>query len=122
LRIKASSVDQVIEPSLVIVEVHIPPSSLLDGVQIKPLSQTGVVVYHSKTMGIVVIDTYTIPIFISNVTLAFDAQLVEIPVEVIFLHPVHNYALVAYDLAVLGLVGFVVVCAVVLHPESTCIE
>ncbi|GFS36901.1 DegP protease 7 [Actinidia rufa] len=64
----ASVAERVIEPTLVMLEVHVPPSCMLDG-------------------------------------------------EVFFLHPVHNYALVAYDPSALGPVGASVVRAVELLPD-----
>jgi hypothetical protein len=49
--------------------------------------------------------------------LAFAAYPMEIPGQVVFLHPVHNYALVAYDPAALGPAGAAAVRAAALLPE-----
>uniref|UniRef100_A0A0D6QUH5 Pro-apoptotic serine protease NMA111 n=1 Tax=Araucaria cunninghamii TaxID=56994 RepID=A0A0D6QUH5_ARACU len=113
----ASAAEQVIEPTLVMFEVHIPPSSMLDGVHAQHFFGTGVVVYHSATMGLVAVDKNTVAISVSDVMLAFSAYPIEIPAEVVFLHPVHNYALVAYDPAALGPGGASAVRAATLLPE-----
>lgn len=112
-----SVAEQVIEPTLVMFEVHIPPSSMLDGVHAQHFFGTGVVVYHSATMGLVAVDKNTVAISVSDVMLAFSAYPVEIPAEVVFLHPVHNYALVAYDPSALGSTGAAAVRAATLLPE-----
>jgi len=112
-----SVVEQIIEPTLVMVEVDIPLICMIDGVHVQHFSGTGVVVYHSKTMGIVAVDRNTVPISISDVMLAFAAYPMEIPGEVVFLHPVHNFALVAYDPVALGPAGAAAVQAAVLLPE-----
>jgi len=109
--------EQLIEPTLVMFEVHIPPSSMLDGVHAQHFFGTGVVVYHSTTMGLVAVDKNTVAISVSDVMLAFAAYPMEIPAEVVFLHPVHNYALVAYDPAALGPAGAAAVRAAALLPE-----
>jgi hypothetical protein len=118
-RIKYSSVEQVIESSLVMVEVHVPASSLLDGAQKNPLSQTGVVVYHDGSMGIVAVDRNTVATPVADVMLTFVAYPMEILGQVVFLHPVHNYALVAYDPNALGPAGIAKVCATALLPEPS---
>ncbi|XP_057831090.2 protease Do-like 7 [Cryptomeria japonica] len=112
-----SIAEQVIEPTLVMFEVHIPPSSMLDGVHAQHFFGTGVVVYHSATMGLVAVDKNTVAISVSDVMLAFSAYPIEIPAEVVFLHPVHNYALVAYDPSALGSTGAAAVRAAILLPE-----
>jgi len=117
LRIKTLSAEKVIEPSLVRVEVDIPTSSLLDGVQSKHRSQTGVVIYHSETVGIVAIDKNTVGTSIADAILSFAGYQKEIPGQVVFLHPAHNYALVAYDPAALGPSRDVAVRAASLLPE-----
>ncbi|XVE72190.1 hypothetical protein DITRI_Ditri11bG0019100 [Diplodiscus trichospermus] len=113
----ASIAEQVIEPSLVMFEVHVPPSCMLDGVHSQHFSGTGVITYHSRTMGLVAVDKNTVAISASDVMLSFAAYPVEIPGEVVFLHPVHNYALVAYDPLALGALGASVVRAAELLPE-----
>ncbi|GLT57239.1 hypothetical protein SLA2020_302260 [Shorea laevis] len=113
----ASVAERVIEPTLVMFEVHVPPSCMLDGVHSQHFFGTGVIIYHSQNMGLVAVDKNTVAISASDVMLSFAAFPIEIPGEVVFLHPVHNYALVAYDPAALGPVGASMVRAAELLPE-----
>ncbi|XP_073000222.1 protease Do-like 7 isoform X2 [Typha latifolia] len=112
----ASLAEQVIEPTLVMFEVHVPPSCMIDGVHSQHFFGTGVIVYHSETMGLVAVDRNTVAVSVSDVMLSFAAYPMEIPGEVVFLHPVHNYALVAYDPSALG-AGAAIVRAAKLLPE-----
>lgn len=113
----ASVAERVIEPTLVMFEVHVPPSCMLDGVHSQHFFGTGVIIYHSQDMGLVAVDKNTVAISASDVVLSFAAFPVEIPGEVVFLHPVHNYALISYDPSALGPVGGSVVRAAELLPE-----
>ncbi|EEF29416.1 protease Do-like 7 [Ricinus communis] len=113
----ASFAESVIEPTLVMFEVHVPPTIMLDGVHSQHFFGTGVIVYHSQDMGLVAVDRNTVAISASDVMLSFAAFPIEIPGEVIFLHPVHNYALVAYNPLALGAVGASMVRAAELLPE-----
>ncbi|CAJ1865799.1 unnamed protein product [Sphenostylis stenocarpa] len=134
----ASVAERVIEPTLVMfehgtnadsgfrmvfklfrwdVQVFVPPSCMLDGVHSQHFFGTGVIIYHSQDMGLVVVDKNTVAISASDVMLSFAAFPVEIPGEVVFLHPVHNYALISYDPSALGPVGGSVVRAAELLPE-----
>ncbi|KAL5726700.1 prolyl aminopeptidase [Ranunculus cassubicifolius] len=113
----ASVAERVIEPTLVMFEVHVPPSCMLDGVHSQHFFGTGVVVYHSKNLGLAVVDKNTVAVSVSDVMLSFAAYPIEIPGEVVFLHPVHNYALVAYDPSALGPIGASAVRAAELLPE-----
>lgn len=113
----ASIAERVIEPTLVMFEVHVPPSCMLDGVHSQHFFGTGVIIHHSESLGLVAVDKNTVAISVSDVMLSFVAYPIEIPGEVVFLHPVHNYALVAYDPSSLGSVGASVVRAAELLPE-----
>ncbi|CAL5337832.1 unnamed protein product [Camellia sinensis] len=112
----ASVAERVIEPTLVMFEVHVPPSCMVDGVRSQHFLGTGVIIYHSHNMGLVAVDKNTVAISVSDVMLSFAAFPIEIPGEVIFLHPVHNYALVAYDPSALGADGASAVRAAELLP------
>ncbi|KAG8373783.1 hypothetical protein BUALT_Bualt11G0061000 [Buddleja alternifolia] len=112
----ASVAERVIEPTLVMLEVHVPSSCMLDGVHSQHFFGTGVIIYHSQTMGLVAVDKNTVAVSVSDVMLSFAAYPIEIPGEVVFLHPIHNYALVAYDPSALG-AGASVVRAAELVPE-----
>lgn len=113
----ASFAESVIEPTLVMFEVHVPPSCMIDGVHSQHFFGTGVIIYHSRSMGLVVVDKNTVAISASDVMLSFAAFPIEIPGEVVFLHPVHNFALIAYDPSALGVAGASVVRAAELLPE-----
>ncbi|XP_044468073.1 protease Do-like 7 [Mangifera indica] len=113
----ASLAERVIEPTLVMLEVHVPPSCMIDGVHSQHFLGTGVIIYHSQNMGLVAVDKNTVAISASDVMLSFAAFPIEIPGEVVFLHPVHNFALVAYDPSALGAAGAAVVRAAELLPE-----
>ncbi|XP_077244000.1 degP protease 7 isoform X2 [Tasmannia lanceolata] len=115
--VNSSIAEQVIEPTLVMFEVHVPPSCMLDGVHSQHFFGTGVIVYHSQSMGLVAVDKNTVCVSVSDVMISFAAYPMEIPGEVVFLHPVHNYALVAYDPSALGASGASVVRAAELLPE-----
>ncbi|TXG69965.1 hypothetical protein EZV62_004900 [Acer yangbiense] len=113
----ASYAERVIEPTLVMFEVHVPPSCMIDGVHSQHFFGTGVIIYHSESMGLVAVDKNTVAISASDVMLSFAAFPIEIPGEVVFLHPVYNFALVAYDPSALGVAGASVVRAAELLPE-----
>ncbi|WVZ73972.1 hypothetical protein U9M48_022215 [Paspalum notatum var. saurae] len=112
----ASLAEQVIEPALVMFEVHVPPVCMLDGVHCQHFFGTGVIIHHSDCLGLVAVDRNTVAVSVSDIVLSFAAYPIEIPGEVVFLHPVHNFALVAYDPSALG-VGASVVRAAKLLPE-----
>ncbi|KAF7090672.1 hypothetical protein CFC21_093382 [Triticum aestivum] len=112
----ASLAEQVIEPALVMFEVHVPPICMLDGVHSQHFFGTGVIIYHSDCLGLVAVDRNTVAVSISDIMLSFAAYPIEIPAEVVFLHPVHNFALVAYDPSALG-AGASVIRAAKLLPE-----
>ncbi|KAL3813310.1 hypothetical protein ACJIZ3_014578 [Penstemon smallii] len=112
----ASVAERVIEPTLVMLEVHVPSSCMIDGVHSQHFFGTGVIIYHSQSMGLVAVDKNTVAVSVSDVMVSFAAYPIEIPGEVVFLHPVHNFALVAYDPSALG-AGASVVRAAELLPE-----
>ncbi|KAL5076869.1 hypothetical protein RYX36_015853 [Vicia faba] len=113
----ASITERVIESTLVMFEVHVPPSCMLDGVHSQHFFGTGVIIYQTQDMGLVAVDKNTVAVSSSDVLLSFAAFPIEIPGEVVFLHPVHNYALISYDPSALGPVGASVVRAAELLPE-----
>ncbi|PWA54562.1 degP protease 7 [Artemisia annua] len=112
-----SVAEREIEPTLVMFEVHVPSSCMLDGVHSQHFFGTGVIIYHADNLGLIAVDKNTVAISASDIMLSFAAYPVEIPGEVVFLHPVHNYALVAYDPSALGSAGASAVRAAQLLPE-----
>ncbi|KAJ0753926.1 putative htrA2 peptidase [Helianthus annuus] len=113
----ASVAERVIEPTLVMLTVSVPSSCMVDGVNRQYFTGTGVIIYHSEEMGLVAVDKNTVAISASDVMLSFAALPIEIPGEVVFLHPVHNYALIAYDPSVIEPAGNSLVRAAQLLPE-----
>lgn len=67
-----------------ILQVHVPPSCMLDGVHSQHFFGTGVIVHHSQFMGLVAVDKNTVAISVSDVMLSFAAFPMEIPGEVTF--------------------------------------
>ncbi|GKC37190.1 protease Do-like protein 7, partial [Tanacetum coccineum] len=112
-----SFAEREIEPTLVMFEVHVPSSCMLDGVHAQHFFGTGVIIYHADNLGLIAVDKNTVAISASDIMLSFAAFPVEIPGEVVFLHPVHNYALVAYDPSALGSAGASAARAAQLLPE-----
>ncbi|XP_051189448.1 protease Do-like 7 [Lolium perenne] len=98
----SSLAEQAIEPSLVMLEVDVPPMCMLDGLHAKFFAGAGVIIYHSDTLGLIAVDKNTVIIPACDIMISFAAYPIEIPGEVVFLHPVHNFAFVAYDPSALG--------------------
>ncbi|MFS7973508.1 putative PDZ domain, peptidase S1C, peptidase S1, PA clan, PDZ superfamily [Helianthus anomalus] len=115
----ASVAERVIEPTLVMLTVYVPSSCMVDGVYTQHFIGTGVIIFHSEEMGLVAVDKNTVAISASDIMLSFAAFPIEIPAEVVFLHPVHNYAIIAYDPSVIGPAANSVVPAAQLLPEPS---
>ncbi|KAJ2391407.1 hypothetical protein GGI05_002951 [Coemansia sp. RSA 2603] len=83
--------------SLVTVHNMIPVS--VEGYSSTPRHGFGVVVDAKK--GLVVVDQYTVPSSICELTIVIASSCV-IPAKLKFLHPTHNFAIVQYDPALIG--------------------
>ena len=79
-------------PSLVMVTFDMPYS--VSGVTEKNYHGTGVIVDAAR--GLVAIDRNTVPLAMGDVRITF-AGTVEVPGKVVFIHPLHNLAIVSYD-------------------------
>lgn len=88
---------QQVQPSLVTVTCNVPYK--IDGIHTTRFVGAGLVIDAQR--GLVLVDRNTVPIPLADVTLTV-AGAVEIPGEIAFLHPHHNYAVIAYDPALLG--------------------
>jgi len=86
-----------IAPSLVRVEATAP--YYVDGNNYSSYTGTGVIVDAER--GLVVVDRNTVPVNLLDVKLIF-ADTVEVPATIKFVHPLHNLALLQYDVNLLN--------------------
>ncbi len=84
-------------PSLVTVGFDMPYS--VSGVTEKNYHGTGLIVDAKR--GLVVVDRNTVPVAMGDVRITFGGT-VEVPGKVVFIHPLHNLAVVSYDPAAIG--------------------
>ncbi|MFM7066404.1 MAG: trypsin-like peptidase domain-containing protein [Gammaproteobacteria bacterium] len=84
-------------PSLVVVNYTLPYSS--SGVTERSFNGTGLLVDAAR--GLVVVDRNTVPVAIGDARLIFGGA-VEVPAQVLYLHPLHNLAVLAFDPAAIG--------------------
>ncbi|KAJ3289473.1 serine protease [Borealophlyctis nickersoniae] len=84
-------------PSLVHVEFHLPFK--VDGVVHQVHSGIGLVV--SAEMGYLLVDRHTVPTSIGDILLTF-ANSIIIPGQLVYLHQLYNFAVVRYDVSLLG--------------------
>ncbi len=84
-------------PSLVLVNYDMPYS--VSGVSEHYYHGTGLVVDAKR--GLIVVDRNTVPVSVGDVSITFAGTL-EVPGRVVYVHPVHNLAVVAYDPKLVG--------------------
>ena len=88
---------EALAPSLVMVTFDMPYS--VSGITERNYHGTGLVVDAER--GLVVVDRNTVPVSVGDVTVTF-AGTVQVPGRVVYVHPLHNYAVVAYDPHLIG--------------------
>jgi len=88
---------EALAPSLVMVTFDMPYS--VSGITERNYHGTGLVVDAER--GLVVVDRNTVPVSVGDVTVTF-AGTVQVPGRVVYVHPLHNYAVVAYDPRLIG--------------------
>ncbi len=84
-------------PSLVFVTYDMPYS--VSGVTETSFHGTGLIV--DAAQGLVVVDRNTVPVSVGNVQITF-AGTIQVPGRVVYVNPLHNLSVVAYDPALIG--------------------
>jgi S1-C subfamily serine protease len=86
-----------LQPSLVAINFDMPYS--LSGVNERNYHGTGLIL--DAEQGLLITDRNTVPVSIGDVRLTF-ASTLEIPGEVVYVHPLHNLAVIKYDPKLIG--------------------
>ena len=94
---QGSRAARALAPSLVRVDVDIPYPTA----GVKDANYRGAGLIIDAEQGLVVADRDTVPVRLADIVLTFGGQ-ARIPATVRYLHPVHNYAVLEYDPALLG--------------------
>jgi S1-C subfamily serine protease len=93
----ADRVTAALAPSLVAITFDMPYS--VSGVNERNYHGTGLIIDAAR--GLLITDRNTVPVSLGDVRLTF-AGVLEIPGEVVYIHPLHNLAVIHYDPALLG--------------------
>lgn len=86
-----------LSPSIVSVQFDLPYH--INGVEEAHYAGAGLII--DKQDGLVLVDRNTVPVALGDVRVVFAGAL-DIPAQVIFVHPLHNFAIIQYDPALLG--------------------
>ncbi|CAI5459758.1 unnamed protein product [Closterium sp. Yama58-4] len=82
----------------------------------KHFYSTAIVVHHTPHLGLIAVDRNTVAASVADIMISFCAYPVEVSAQVVFLHPMHNIAFVAYDPAALGAAAAAAVQPAALKP------
>ena len=80
-------------PSLVNVHSELPLVALPDGVYSRSFVGSGLIVYQSDTVGLVLVDRNTVVISPGDIRLDLPVHPCEVEARAVFLHPLHNFAI-----------------------------
>ena len=86
-----------IAPSLAMISFDMPYS--VSGITERSYHGTGLIVDAER--GLIVVDRNTVPVSLGDVSITFAGTL-EVPGRVVYIHPVHNLAVVSYDPKLIG--------------------
>ena len=86
---------------LATIDVDVPVVALADGVHARAFSGAAIIVAHdpARGFGLAVVDRNTIPIAPVDARLSFGGYPADVAAHPAFLHPQHNFAIVAYSTA-----------------------
>jgi S1-C subfamily serine protease len=93
----ANRITSLLAPSLVAISFDMPYS--VSGVTERNYHGTGLIIDAAR--GLLITDRNTVPVSMGDVRLTF-AGVLEIPGEVVYVHPQHNLAVIHYDPALIG--------------------
>lgn len=85
--------------SAAIVSVQFDIPYHINGVEESHYSGAGIII--DKQDGLVLVDRNTVPINLGDVRVVF-AGVLDIPAKIVFVHPLHNFAIIQYDPKLLG--------------------
>ena len=83
--------------SLALISFNMPTVAMVDGVHSESFKGSGLVVFQSEELGLLLTDRNTVPTASGDLLISFGAHPAEVMGKVRFLHPTHNFAICSYD-------------------------